>query len=590
MANIEIVDQAKTFFGKLTAMQRYVIFGTIGLVAVGMIFLFASVGSKKDMAVLYSSLEERDASKIVEKLKERKIDYELKDGGSTILVPRDKQYDTRLDMASAGLPEVSVVGYEIFDKTNLGMSEFVQKVNYRRALEGELTKTIGANEEIKKVRVHLVMPDKALFDKDQKKPTASVQLQLTSGRSLSKISVVGIQNLIAGSVEGLSPDAVMVVDNRGKILSEISADKSTVAGLTASQHEQKIKAEHYLTDKAQTQLDAALGRGNTEVRVNTELDFTQIEKTITDFDPEKTAVRSEQNISEKSQSTDSLSYPAVSQARDQANTISNYEVPKTVEKIIQGVGNIKRLTVSVLVNGTVKVIDQKDKKIVQNVPRTNEELDKLTQIVKNAIGYDPGRNDQISVINVAFDTQDTNELLEEMNKPIWWKEPDTLKLFGLLAAMLVTILLMYKLLRSKFVKERIRIAMNLPEHVKIDEKEEEEEEEEEILEELQIDDDDLLLLPAELPDQLLLEGEREGGMDFYDGEESEDEEYDKDMLASRARARLNEPESNELTENDLMKMELKSKVETYVGDQPMEAVRLIRFLLSQDADDAPFKF
>ena len=565
MAKIEVIEQLKNFYSKLTKLQKGLIFGVLIAVLAGTILLLSSASPEKEMGVLYSNLEDSDASKILEILKEKNIKYELKENGKTILVDKNQVYETRLQIAGEGLPESSTVGYEIFDKTNLGMSEFVQKLNYRRALEGELSKTINSLDEVKNARVHIVIPEKALFEKDQKEPTASVFLNLKSGRSISKVSIEGIQNLVASSIEGMKPDAVTVVDKQGKILSPSPLNENSIAGLTASQLEQQVKAEQYIANKVQSLLNNVLGEGNAQVRVNAELDFTQVEKEITDFDPDRQVLRSEQTISEVSNSSDSLSYPAVNMARDQSNVISNYEISKTISRVREEVGNIKRLSVAAIVNGVTKVVEKDGQKAIEYIPRKEEEMQKLTDIVKNAVGYDPTRNDQVTVLNVPFDMTWLEEEVKDTIQPVWWQNPEYIKLIVLVVAMILTILLMYKLLQSKQIRERIRIAFSLPEKAEVEDDIAEEREEE--LEELEFDEDELLLLPAELPEQLLLEGDRieKESEGFDDG--GDEDGLDKNALAARARAKLDDSGATSLSEEALMSLELKSKVQNYVQSQ-----------------------
>ncbi len=586
MAEIPFLEQAKTFWSKLALWQKALFAGIPAVMLIGIILLFVSTGEKQ-VGVLYSGLEQQDAGKITESLKAKQIDYELAENGTAIIVDKEILYDTRLTLANEGLPEQSVVGYELFDKTNLGMSEFVQKLNYRRALEGELARTIGEIDEVHKVRVHIVIPDKALFKKDQKNPTGSVTLHLKNGRSLDKISIDGIQNLVASSIEGMSPKDVTVVDQRGNMLNEQSLDMNSVAGLTAQQHEQQRRVEDHLAGKVQSMLDAVLGADNTKVRINADLDFTRIEQTKTDYDPERQVIRSEQNIKDVSQSTDSLSYPAVSMAKDQSNVIQNYEIAQNVEHIIHSVGNIERLSVAVMINGTNQIVDSNGTKQMVYVPRPDEEMQKITEIVRNAVGFDPSRNDQISVINVPFDTMINYNDIEQFNIKPWYERPDIQKLIALVITMLIALFIMWKLLQNKQVKDRMRLAMYLPQKVSVeDEPEEEEEEEEEEVEDLDFDDEEMLLLPAELPEQLLLEGEKlEEQLD--ENSILDDEtglSLDQDALAKRARAELEESQVPELTEDAMMKIEIRHKVEDFCDVQTDEAVRLIRMMLSQDLD------
>lgn len=184
MAKSGLFGQISGFLSKLSLAQKIVLFGVTFAVLFGLIYIAIQTSTKVEYATLFTQLEPTEAGKIVEKLKEKKIPYKLEDNGTTILVDKNKVYDTRISIAAEGLPESGIVGYEIFDKTNLGMSEFVQKLNYRRALEGELAKTINSLNGVKKARVHIVIPEKALFEKDQKQPTASVTLQLAGENCL----------------------------------------------------------------------------------------------------------------------------------------------------------------------------------------------------------------------------------------------------------------------------------------------------------------------------------------------------------------------------------------------------------------------
>jgi flagellar M-ring protein FliF len=237
-------------------------------------------------------------------------------------------------------------------------------------------------------------------------------------------------------------------------------DNSTVTGLTQTQHDIQRQVEQHYAEKVQSLLDGVLGTENSKVRVNAEIDFTQVEKTITDFDPERQVIRSEQNIQEVSESTDSLSYPTVSQAKNASNVIQNYEISKTVSHIVEGTGNIKRLTVSAIINGVTKVVDENGVKKIEYTPRKQEEIDQLTLAIKNAVGYDPTRNDQISVLNVPFDTSLLEQEIEEQQPVVWYKDKEIIKLIALIAAILITIMLMFALIQSKFVKDRLRMLLD----------------------------------------------------------------------------------------------------------------------------------
>lgn len=581
MAKTEIIEQAKGFYQKLGRWQKVTIFSVLGVLVLGIGMLLYSTREKKEYAILFTDLDEKSASSIVENLKSRQVDYQIDDEGKTILVAKETVYDERMELAKEGLPAEGGVGYEIFDKTNLGMSEFVQKLNYRRALEGELARTISAMNEIKTAKVNITIPEKTLFEKDKKEPTAAITLFFKNGQGSDRVSIVGIQNLVASSVEGLLPGAVTVVDHRGKILSPEPLDDKSVTGMTSKQYMQQREVEENITQKVQTLLDGVLGYGNSEVRVSAELDFTQSDKTITDFDPEKQVVRSEQNITDNSKSSDSLSYPAVNMEKGVSNQIANYEISKTVQRVIEGVGNVKRLTVAVLINGTNKITTHSDgTQTSQYIKRTNEEINKLTDIVKNAVGFDPTRNDQVYVENIPFETQLTNQNLITKKPVAWYQDKDNWQLFALIVVMMLTVLMIYRLLQSKYVKERFRIAMALPKDVTIEDEIEEDEleEAEDELEDIDFGDEDLLLMPAELPEQLLLDGERsETSLEDFDETMNAEEDMDLAALASTS-----QDDVPELTEENLLKLEIKHKVEDYVTDEPLEAVKLVRMLLAQD--------
>lgn len=581
MAKTELIEQAKGFYQKLGRWQKVTIFSVLGVLVLGIGMLLYSTREKKEYAILFTDLDEKSASSIVENLKSRQVDYQIDDEGKTILVAKETVYDERMELAKEGLPAEGGVGYEIFDKTNLGMSEFVQKLNYRRALEGELARTISAMNEIKTAKVNITIPEKTLFEKDKKEPTAAITLFFKNGRGSDRVSIIGIQNLVASSVEGLLPGAVTVVDHRGKILSPEPLDDKSVAGMTSKQYMQQREVEENITQKVQTLLDGVLGYGNSEVRVSAELDFTQSDKTITDFDPEKQVVRSEQNITDNSKSSDSLSYPAVNMEKGVSNQIANYEISKTVQRVIEGVGNVKRLTVAVLINGTNKITTHSDgTQTSQYIKRTNEEINKLTDIVKNAVGFDPTRNDQVYVENIPFETQLTNQNLITKKPVAWYQDKDNWQLFALIVVMMLTVLMIYRLLQSKYVKERFRIAMALPKDVTIEDEIEEDEleEAEDELEDIDFGDEDLLLMPAELPEQLLLDGERsETSLEDFDETMNTEEDMDLAALASTS-----QEDVPELTEENLLKLEIKHKVEDYVTDEPLEAVKLVRMLLAQD--------
>ncbi|MDW8272335.1 MAG: flagellar basal-body MS-ring/collar protein FliF [Bacteroidota bacterium] len=550
MALATIAEQAKQFWQRLRPLQRFAIIGAV-VAAIGIVVAVMLSSTTPPMHVLFSELDPKDAAAIVEKLKEQNIPYELADGGTTIRVPQSQVYELRLALAREGLPAGSTVGYEIFDRTNLGMSDFVQKLNHKRALEGELQKTIASFDEVQKVRVMIVLPEKALFEKDQKKPTASVLLHLKSGRSLSKLNIEGIQHLVASSVEGLSPADVTVVDQHGQILSQAPQDNSTLAGMTATQYEQQQKVESYLTSRVQSLLDGVLGPGNSVVRVSAELDFTQREQTRENYDPDGQVVRSEERITEARRSQDSLDYPAVNSESNATKVRTNYEISRTVERIVGGVGTIKRISASVLVNGTTKIVEQDGKKVVQYTPRSQEELQKLTQIVRNAIGYDPERNDQVTVVNLPFDTA-----IEEPEEPPFSLPKGNL-LIGIIAvlALLAAMWALRRLIFTPPVRRRI---------------------------------EEIFISPSQELIQLAPAGMDIAGTQALEPPpqpaqlEEHREQSPYEELRQRVRAKLDAANAEGLTEEQLLVEEMKERIAQFIRENNADAVKLIQTMINQE--------
>lgn len=397
-------NQLTSAVKKLTLQQKIgiAVAAVASIVAVVALITWAS---KPTYGVLFSNLEAQDASKIVDKLKQASVPYELGDGGKAILVPKSQVYELRLQMAGQGLPKSSIVGYDIFDKPSFGMTDFTQRVDYKRALEGELEKTILQLDEVQGASVHIVIPEKTLFASQQQKTTASVFLKLKDGAHLTAEEINGIQHLVAASIEGLDPSNVTIVDASGNLLSRKT---DGLDAMTSAQYDMQTKVEDYLANKAQTMLDAVLGPGNAIVRVNASLDFNQVEKTTEQFDP-NSVVLSEQTMQQHA------SVPGDTSTNNsaQTNSVTNYDVGKTVEKIVGTVGGIKRLSLAVLVNGKYTAIDKGGTRTVEYTPRSQQEISQLTDIVKTAVGFDPTRGDQLSLVNIPFENGDRQFMLKQ---------------------------------------------------------------------------------------------------------------------------------------------------------------------------------
>ncbi|MBN4056925.1 flagellar M-ring protein FliF, partial [bacterium AH-315-J21] len=350
-------------------------------------------------------------------LEANKIPYQVSEGGRSIMIPDGDVHRVRMAMASEGVPTGGSVGYAIFDKTNFGMTDFLQKVNFRRALEGELTKTILEIREVKAARVHIVMPKERLFGRDKKETTASILLKLSSG-SLSRSQLAGINHLVASSVEGLQTENISIIDYNGNLLSDAKG-KNTMAGLSSTQLQVRKDVESYLEEKAQSMLDGVIGVGKSVVRVSAELDFTQSERTNELYDANGAVVRSEERSEQTNNSKDQLAEKDSESTDDSKveSTITNYEIPKTIEHIVNHVGGIKRISVAVMLDGKTEFVDDGDGNLVESyTPRAQEEIDRLSGIVKSSIGFDSDRNDQMEVYNMPFDNSAFKDMQNELDK------------------------------------------------------------------------------------------------------------------------------------------------------------------------------
>ena len=566
MAQNKVIDQAKDFVGKLTNLQKGLIAGAI-VAAITGISLLMFHSSKPAMGVLFSELEQKDAATIVDKLKEQNIPFEIANGGSTVLVPQEKVYETRLAMAKDGFIPGNTIGYEIFDKTNLGMSDFVQKLNYKRAIEGELQKTIGSFDECQKVRVMIVIPEKTLFEKDQKKPTAAVHIHLKNGRSLSKLNIDGIQNLVASSVEGMGPADVTVVDQKGQILSDAKRENGALAGLSATQMEQQQKVDEYMIRKVQSLLDGVLGTNKAIVRVNTELDFTQLERTRENYDPDGQVVLSEEKITENHKAKDTIDYPPVNNESNVGKIRSNYLNSKVMEHIVNAVGTVKRVSVSVMVDGTNKVLETNGEKKLQYTPRTDEEIQKITQIVRNAVGFDPQRNDQISVVNMPFDQTALEEDLKTPSTFLEMTPKDIVEKGLMIAAVLLATFMIRKLFASKHLQRQIEEILSPP------------------MQKLAEQSPYALQLAAAnagqgytiSPTGQLVANQQRKNMPLLE----ENNNLSREELVQRARARLDSKTASSMSEDQIVLEEMKTRIQDFFESNEEQALKIVKLMMTK---------
>ncbi len=415
----EMFDQVKGFFKGLSTVQKIVFAAIIAGALVALISLSfrETTGNYK---VLYSGLTQEDAASVVSRLKEQRIPYTLENGGSAIMVPADQVLDTRLQLAGEGLPRGGGVGFEIFDKTSLGTTDFVQRLNYQRALQGELARTIMQIQQISYARVHIAIPKESVFIEDEKEPSASVIVKLRGREKLGSGQIKAIVNLVASAVSGLKPSNITVVDTEGRLLFRQEGDQETL--LSATQLEYQMRVEEAYRKKVESMLEEVVGVGRAQAQVTAEIDFDRVDMTQENFDPESQVVRSEQTLTESDArggepatgipgvkgnlatfAGSNETGTATGDTHQRNNVTKNYEISKVTRHVQAASGAIKRLSVAVMVDGNYQKKKDKDGSTeMQYIPRSQQEMQNFTSVVKNAIGYNEERGDQVQVVGVPF--------------------------------------------------------------------------------------------------------------------------------------------------------------------------------------------
>lgn len=422
-----MAENEKTSVSQLAAMFRsippskLVTLGVILSAVVGGFVALMLWTNRPDYQVLFSNLDAADAGRITEKLKEKRIPFQLKEGGQTILVPDGNVYELRLEMASEGLPQGRNVGFEVFNDMPFGTTEFVQRLKYQQALQGELARTIMGFEAVSQARVHIVSANESLFVEPEKRSTASVVLRLQPGRVLDRRQLQGIINLVACAVEGLSPENVTVVDMEGGLLSK-GNEAESVGVQSGTQFEYKKRMEQSLENRIRTMLEPVVGANKVVARVSAEVDFRQVNISEELFDPDSQVVRSEQKQKETASGGSStpsgspdLKYEiyqtqgetsSSSKAFEKENSIVNYEINRVNKQTVSSVGDVKRLSAAVIIDGPyVEEKDAEGNPVKKFVPRDRREMKGFEDIVRKAIGFDEKRGDQVTVSNISFAMQ-----------------------------------------------------------------------------------------------------------------------------------------------------------------------------------------
>lgn len=428
---------------------------SLGLGVAALVAVLAAItlwSSQGDYKVLYANLSDKDGGAIISQLSTMGVPYKYSEGGSAILVPAANVHDLRLKLASAGLPKGSVVGFELMDGAKFGQTQFQERLTFQRGLEGELTRSITSMASVQNARVHLALPNQNGFFREQQKPSASVMLTLFPGRTLDRAQVAGIVHLVSSSVPELNPKAVSVLDQTGALLSGSPEDNGS--GLDAQQLQYVNQVETQFNKRILDILDPVVGRDNLRAQVTADIDFSRTESTSEEFRPNQgenaeAAVRSmqrtEQNgqngsgatgipgatsnqppvaatapLTGASQPLQTAQGGAASNSTSRKDSVTNYEVDKTVRVTRNATGTVRRLNAAVVVNHRTNT-DAKGK--VTTVPLTPDELQKLETLVREIVGYNEKRGDSVKVINAPFKV----EPVAVDNTPLW-KQPQVLDL------------------------------------------------------------------------------------------------------------------------------------------------------------------
>lgn len=416
-------------FMRLTGQQKLV-----GMI-VASLFIAFLIGSflwvrEPAYAVLFSIQDEKDGGQIVAALQQQNIPYRFSDGGHTILVPQNTVHDTRLRLAAQGLPKGGLVGFELLENQKMGVSQFAEQINYQRGLEGELARSVQSLAAVKGARVHLAIPKQTAFLRDEQKTSASVLVSLHPGRMLEPVQVAGIINLVASSVPQLNASNVAVIDQEGRLLSP-SQDSLRNAGLDPSQIKYVRDLEANYAKRIEDILSPIVGANNVRAQITADIDFSQIDQVAETYKPNpipETAIRSQQ-VNENNSGSPSaagipgalsnqppapaiapLTQPAIAGTNSNnagnsaqnysKNTATNYEVDKTIRHTKGSPGSVRRLSVAVVVN--YKKVVAKDPRQSKSLPLTTAEIAQLTELSRDAVGFNKERGDTLNVANAPF--------------------------------------------------------------------------------------------------------------------------------------------------------------------------------------------
>ena len=446
---------------------RLATLGLVAAVSIGFFVFLTTRIAAPQYGLLYANLDLHDSGQIAQKLDAMNVPYQLRGDGTTIMVPADQVARLRMLMADDGLPRGGSVGYEIFDKSDaFGTSSFVENVNQLRALEGELARTISSINVVQSARVHLVLPRREIFTRERQQPSASIVVKLRGPAHLSSQQVAAIQHVVASSVPDLTPSRVSVVDTDGNLLARGDGDTDSTGALTnASSEEIRVNYENRLSHKLEDLIDRSVGPGKSRVDVHVDMDFDRITTNSESYDPNGQVVRSTQTVTESNDSTEggnggqpvsvsnnlpnaqTAAAPAAQQGRSRESRNEetvNYEISKTTQSHVRETGEVKRLSVAVVVDGTYTTAADGTRKYQ---PRSAEEMKQLTALVRSAIGYDEKRGDTVEVANLRFAPVDEPPAAATSSTIMGFERSDVMRLGETLVLALVAVLVILLVIR-----------------------------------------------------------------------------------------------------------------------------------------------
>ena len=414
-ARSPLANQIRQIYQGMPVSRKILMGVAAGIVFLGFTGMFIWA-NKINYQTLYKGLSSEDVSAIVERLNEEGVKYQIKGYGSIIKVPAEKLYDIRLSLAAMGLPKGGSMGYDFFNESDFGTTEFFQLNNYKRALQIELSRTIKEFNEIEDARVTIVSPKDSVMIEDAKPPSASVLLKLKAEISMKKIRA--IVHLVASALKDMSPEHVTVVDTKGRVLSRANTEEEKPGELPTSQLNYKISFEQNLSKQIQTMLERIVGTGGAIVRVAADMDFDQVDVKEEIFDPDVKLIRSRQNQIESSNKpggpvkiSSGNPVPSIggsasnegAEKRSKQDENVNYELNKMIRRTVKPVGVLERLSVAAILDGTyIYEMDENGKSIRKYVARSKEELNQFKKIIQNAMGYSEDREDQVTVESFPF--------------------------------------------------------------------------------------------------------------------------------------------------------------------------------------------